>query len=227
MMNNIWIAVVWVLGASLLGFGISAIFSNWLKLSRRVFLIPYVVFSSAFLFTFFRTFEVDLPMLIGENWIWGVVAGVLVGTFLVSNVHSQPFSRKVTGADFALNITWLGLVYGIIDALFLNVMPVVATWWGFSQLSWTDSWLGNVGVGILALLASLWVTVVYHFGYAEFRNKSIILVLFGNALITLTYLLSSNPLGTILSHMVMHIAAVFHGPETTIQLPPHRRRETA
>jgi hypothetical protein len=59
-------------------------------------------------------------------------------------------------------------------------------------------------------------------GYKEFRNKSVGLVLVGNTLITLAYLLSTNPLGAILSHTAMHVAAVIQGPETTIQLPPHR-----
>jgi hypothetical protein len=53
-------------------------------------------------------------------------------------------------------------------------------------------------------------------GYAEFRNKSVGLVLVGNAVITLAYLVSANSLGAILSHTVMHVAAVIHGPETTL-----------
>ena len=66
------------------------------------------------------------------------------------------------------------------------------------------------------------MTLTYHVGYAEFRNRSVGLVLVGNSLITLAYLLSTNPLGAILSHTAMHVAAVIQGPETTIQLPPHR-----
>lgn len=36
-----------------------------------------------------------------------------------------------------------------------------------------------------------------------------------------TFLLSGNPFGSLISHTVMHLAAVLQGPETTIQLPPH------
>ena len=42
-------------------------------------------------------------------------------------------------------------------------------------------------------------------------------------LITLAFLLSGNPLGSLISHTTMHLAAVLQGPETTIQLPPHYR----
>jgi hypothetical protein len=221
MINNIWSPILWVTGASLLGFGISILFSNFLKLSRRVFLIPYVGLSSAFLFWFFRANEIDVSSFLVENWVWGVVAGVVVSIFLVNNVRSQPASRQTTGGELVLDIAWLGLVYGLIDALFLNVMPVLVVWNGFSQVGWAGSWLGKIGVGVLALLASLLVTVAYHLGYSEFRNKSIGLVLVGNSLITLTYLLSTNPIGALMSHTVMHVAATIQGPETTLQLPPH------
>lgn len=225
-MNELSPPVLWVLSASLLGFGISAVFSSWLKLPRRVFLIPYVVLTSAFLFGFFRSGEIDLGALLAQNWTWGVIAGVIVGMFLVNNVRSQPYSRKSTGGHLVLNIAWLGLAYGIMDALFLNVMPVLAVLENFPRIGWAASWPGKIGVGILALTASLLVTLAYHLGYSEFRNRSVGFVLIGNTLITLAYLLSANPLGAILSHTVMHVAAVLQGPETTIQLPPHSRRSS-
>jgi hypothetical protein len=63
--------------------------------------------------------------------------------------------------------------------------------------------------------------LIYHLGYPEFRNRKVMLVLVGNALITLAFLVSTNPLGAMLSHVAMHCAALFRGPETTLQLPPH------
>jgi hypothetical protein len=45
--------------------------------------------------------------------------------------------------------------------------------------------------------------------------------LFGNLIITLTYLLSGSPLAPIAAHVLMHSAAVLHGAATTSQLPPH------
>jgi hypothetical protein len=208
--------VVWVLAASILGFAISAVFSSWLKLSRRRFLIPYVALTSAFLIWFLRANKIDVASLLIQNWVWGIVAGVAVGAFLVHNVRSQPSSRHSRGGELALDIGWLGLAYGIVDALFLNVMPVLAV---YLQFGGTGSWLLEA---VTATLASLLVTFTYHIGYREFRNKSVILVLVGNALITLAYVLSANPLGAVLSHTAMHVAATLRGPETTIQLPPHR-----
>jgi hypothetical protein len=213
--------LAWVLAAGLLGLAISAMFSGWLHLSRRAFLVPYVVLSGAFLYGFARWSQLDLVALFVQNWAWGLLAGAAVGAFLVRNVRSQPSSTRSNGADLILDTFWVGLAYGAMDALFLNVMPVVAVWRGFSGAGWVAAWPGKIAASVLALLASLLVTLLYHLGYSEFRNRRVALVLFGNALITLAYLVSTNPLGAVLSHVAMHVAAVYQGPETMIQLPPH------
>jgi hypothetical protein len=215
--------VFWILSAALLGFGISAVFSSWLKLPRRIFLVPYIGLGAVFLVWFYASSNLSLNDLISKNWIWGVVAGVIVSIFLVSNVRSQPTSRQSAGGEFAFDLVWLGFVYGLMDALFLNVMPVLAVWLAFPQVTKASSWIDKLGVGVLALFASLLVALTYHLGYQEYRNRSVGLVLIGNSLITLAFLLSSNPLGAIISHIVMHIAATIQGPETTLQLPPHSR----
>ena len=221
MTNQLWLYLGWVLAGGLLGLAISAVFSGWMQLSRRLFLVPYLFLSGAFLYGFYRWSQTDLISLFGQNWYWGLLAGAIVGALLVRNVLSQPASARSTGTGLASDVLWVGLGYGAMDALLLNVMPVVAVWSGFSGIGWTVSWSGKIAVGALALLASLLVTLLYHVGYPEFRNRKVGLVLFGNALITLAYLVSTNHLGAIVSHVAMHVAAVFRGPETMIQLPPH------
>lgn len=219
--NEFWIMIGWVLAASGIGFGISAVFAGRMKLSRHRFLIPYVALVSLFLYGFFALNKIDLAGILTENWFVGVLLGGLVSVFLVRTVKSQPLSRGTYGAELTFDVAWAGLVYGMIDALFLNVMPLLAIWIGASQFAWVGTLTGKIGLGFIGLLASLLVTLTYHLGYPEFRNKSVTLVLVGNTLITLAYLLSGNPLGSIISHTAMHIAAVLQGPETTIQLPPH------
>jgi hypothetical protein len=221
MANQLWLYGAWVLAAGLIGFGISAFFSGQLHLSRRLFLIPYFALSGAFLYGFLRWSQVDLAMFVAKHWYWGLLAGAIVGAFLVSNVRSQPPSQRSTGLLLVFDILWAGLGYGSMDALLLNIMPVAAVWNGLSSVGWVDTWLGGIAAGIVALLASLFVTLLYHIGYPEFRSRKVGLVLLGNALITMAYLISANPLGALVSHVIMHVAAVIRGPETTIQLPPH------
>jgi len=217
----------WVIAASAGGFATSLLFAGVLQLSRNRFLIAYVVYGCILLYTFIALNDIDVAAIGSKNWVWGILAGVLACLFVVRNVKSQPTSRQTNGARLAGDLAWAGLVYGMVDALFLNVMPVVATWVGTAEFGWTATFLGKIGVGIIALLASLLVTLAYHLGYPEFRNKRIFQALVGNSVMTLAFLLSGSPLGSLISHPVMHISAVLQGAETTLQLPPHYQAESA
>ncbi|MBD3406722.1 MAG: hypothetical protein GF411_11460 [Candidatus Lokiarchaeota archaeon] len=214
-------SLVWILLTGLLGLFISAIFSNKLELERKYFLIPYVLIMSVFLYFFFSLNNISFLNLIIENWIYGIVVGVIVGGFLVKTVRNQPKSQTNTGSKLIGQLLWFGVIYGIIDSLVLNVVPVVIIWKSFEMVGFTSLWWGTVIALVTSFAASIFATLLYHIGYQEFRNKSMAFVLIGNSLITIAYLISLNPLGAILSHTIMHIAAVYQGPETTLQLPPH------
>jgi len=73
----------------------------------------------------------------------------------------------------------------------------------------------------IGLGASLLVTAAYHLGYREFRGPQLSGPLIGNAALTAGYLLTGNAAAPLIGHMIMHGAAVIHGMETTVQLPPH------
>jgi hypothetical protein len=212
-------AFTWVLLAGLLGLFTSAVFSGRMEMPRNRFLVPYVIFASIFLLGFFYFDSIDLIDLLLQNWFYGLIAGVIVGAILTRNVMSQ--SSSPSDRNLVMDILWLGIIYGLIDSLLLNVMPVLAVWTVFSQIGLLSTWTWQLFAAILGLGASLLVTLLYHLGYTEFRNKKVGFVLIGNTIITLAYLISTNPFGAILSHIIMHIAAVIRGPETTIQLPPH------
>jgi MFS family permease len=149
MSNEFCSMLGWVISASILGFAISAVFAGRMKLSRYHFLIPYVFIASIFLYSFIVLNEVDVVDILAENWVWGILAGVLVSIFLVKTVRDQPVSRQTSRAGLVVDITWPGLVYGIIDALFLNVMPVLAVWVGVSQFGWAGTIAGKISVGIV------------------------------------------------------------------------------
>lgn len=227
-MHGLFLSMIgWVTAAACLGFAISAVFAGKLRLARHRFLIPYVVLVAVFVWLFARSAGLDVGALLARQWWWGVAAGVLVSFFVARNVRSQPSSQSAVGAQLAADLTWAGLIYGLTDALLLNVMPVAAIWMGTAQYSWAQTGWGKLAVGAMALLASLLVALAYHLGYSEYRNKNIKMPLIGNTIITLAFLLSGSPLGSIVSHAVMHIAAVLHGPETTSQLPPHYQTKLA
>jgi membrane protease YdiL (CAAX protease family) len=102
----------------------------------------------------------------------------------------------------------------------LTVMPVVAIWQVFGP---SRSVVAQVGIAILGMLgSSIYVTAAYHLGYPELRGPRVGMTVAGGSIITLAVLLTGNPLAAILSHAMMHVATVLHGPETTVQLPPHQ-----
>ena len=105
--------------------------------------------------------------------------------------------------------------------MILNVMPVVAAENIINQSTSAGGFKIVLLKAVCAIATSLIITLLYHLGYKEFRNKSILMVLLGNTIITLTFIISGNPLAAVLSHTAMHVAAVMRGPETTLHLPPH------
>jgi hypothetical protein len=221
-MNKIWYAYLgWVAAAALLGFAVSFIFAGVLRLPRNVYLIPYIAFISLFLYAFAKWSGLAIGDLIRHHWVWGLVGALLLAVFTINNIRSQPASPRSEGIPLAFDLLWSGVMYGLIDALLLSVLPVLATWQAFTLLNWTANWPGKILVGALAVLASLFVTVAYHLGYPEYRGTGLFGPSIGNTSMTLGYLLTNNPLAAILSHIAMHIAGVLHGPASVVQLPPH------
>ena len=115
---------------------------------------------------------------------------------------------------------WVGLAYGAVDVLLLNVFPVLAMQ-GASFFRSCPPMQSRLLRGLLALVASLAMTVVYHLGYTEFQGAAIVSAMIGVAIITLTYLLTGSPLATMATIIIMHMAAVLHGMDRTLQVPPH------
>jgi hypothetical protein len=193
-----------------------------LRLPRGVFLVVYLALAAPFLYGFVRWSRLSVGELIRHNWIWGLVGAALVGAFTVRNILSQPASPHSQGLALAFDIAWLGIVYGALDALFLSVLPVLATWQAFSALGWTQTLGGKILVGAIALVASLFVTVAYHLGYPEYRVAGGVMgPSIGNGVMSLGYILTNNPISAVFSHIAMHIAGVLQGPATVMQLPPH------
>jgi len=64
------------------------------------------------------------------------------------------------------------------------------------------------------------VTAVYHVGHDEFRGRAVVSPVAGNAVISVPVLVTANPLGSIVAHAAMHLAAVAHAYEGSERLPP-------
>jgi len=80
----------------------------------------------------------------------------------------------------------------------------------------------KIAFGFLAWLFMLVVTTAYHLGYSDFRSRKIIQPNIGNTILSVPTLVSANPIGSPLTHAIMHATAVIHCPKTDLFLPPHR-----
>jgi hypothetical protein len=221
-MTKVWYGYLgWVAAAALLGFAVSAFFAGILRLPRSLFLIPYIGLASVFLYSYVSWSGISISSLLRHHWYLGLIGAVLLAMFTVKNVLSQPASARSAGFLLAFDLLWSGVFYGLADALLLSVLPVLATWQAFTLLNWTNNVPGKILVGVIAVIASLLVTVAYHFGYPEYRGGGLVGPSIGNTVMTLGYLLTNNPLAAIFSHIAMHIAGILHGPASVMQLPPH------
>ena len=221
-MSGEWVQhFAWIAAAAGLGFLIAALFAGRLKMRRWKFLIPYVVLSGVLFRLYIFWSETDILDLLTEGLLWGTVAAVLIGAFMVFSVKRQPASRRLQGSQFAVDLLWSGLVYGSIDALLLGVLPVLATMNAFAQAGWGSDLGNDIVVDLVAIASSALVTMAYHAGYPEFRNRKILMPTFALALGALGYVVTGSPVPVLLPHIAMHIASVVHGPEGTVQLPPH------
>jgi len=189
------------------------------RVGRNALVAAYLVIVAVLLLAYIRSSAVHLAGYLTQRWRTGLIVGLAIGALLTMNVMAQPASPRPSGVHLVWALSWLGMIYGIVDGLLLNVMPVWIVYSGQAQD--IDSPRLRLRRVLMALGASLLVTAAYHLGYQEFRGPAVIQPLIGNALLTLGFLLSGSPGAAIVGHVIMHAAAVVHGMETTVQLPPH------
>lgn len=211
----------WILVFAAAGFGISFLFSGVLGFSRDLVVLAYLLVGGAGMTAFLLSNRKKLARHLRRNWASGVLVGAALGALIVFTVTGQPGSPAPTGLNLIWSLVWLGLIYGLLDGLLLNVLPVLA----LDQLGSVASGIRvHLGRAAIALGASLLVTAAYHLGYREYRGPQLSGPLIGNAALTVSYLMTGNAVAPLLGHVIMHGAAVLHGPESTTQLPPHYPR---
>jgi hypothetical protein len=213
--------LLWILAAALVGVGTTAIFSSGFELSRGWFVAVYAAITIPFVIAFVGWSAIDISEQVRRNLRRGVAGAVIVGGLMVAAVQGMDASPRPEGIDLVWDVVWLGVVYGTVDALLLNVVPVLAVWRASALLGHLTTWVSKIVTGVIALAASIVVTAAYHLGYAEFRGNDLTDPLVGNTIMSLGYLIFANPVTAIVAHIALHVASVFHGVDATVTLPPH------
>lgn len=225
----------WLAAAAGLGFAVPALFSGLLGLERDPYLLVYLPVIGGFTAAYLRGPAPAGWTRVRGRWLRGTVVGLAAGALLVLSVLRQPAGAPAEGAALVLDLAWSGVAYGLVDALLLTVLPVAAVFGALGGSAGragggaTDGAAGGDGGSLgraaataaLALAASLAVTAAYHLGYEEFRGTALVGPLVGNAVVTVAYLAARSPVAPVVAHVAMHVAAVLHGMEAAVQLPPH------
>jgi hypothetical protein len=153
-----------------LGFAITAIFAGSFRLPRSLFLVVYLVLAAPFLYAFTRWSNLS-GELIRHNWVWGLIGAVLIGAFTGSQYPLAAcfasFAGLIPGPGYRLagDRLWCAgcaVPLGAAGAGYLA---------GLLGPRLDCYWPGKIAVGVIALIASLLVTVAYHLGYPEYRMQ--------------------------------------------------------
>jgi hypothetical protein len=211
---------LWAGAATLAGFLSAFVLSSVLALPRAWFILGHTLVIGVLTWVFLRTERIRPTLQIRRRWLAGIIGGLVIGGILMRQVMAQPQAARPEGMALAGELVWSGVVYGVVDAILLSIIPVLSIY-GLRRGAGLENQLSRLGWSAVALLGSAVVTTAYHAGFTEFRGPQLVQPIIGNTIITLSYLLTGSPLAPALSHALMHIAAVLQGVEGTVQLPPH------
>jgi hypothetical protein len=160
-----------------------------------------------------------------SDWPLGLLAGAIAAALTVPLVRRIPRQPHANGSDLVTSLAWEGVVYGIAEGVLLAMLPVLTLWTATSAAGWTEATNGRFGSGALAIAGALFVILVHHLGYPEFRERAARPKLVG-ALATcglqaVAFLLTSSIWAPIAARILLHGEMIFRG----VTLPPQRSTE--
>jgi hypothetical protein len=212
--------LAWIVAGTGVGFVTSSVFGDLLTLPVDLYYLIYFGIITVFFSIYIKKTQLNLKEWFSQRVLWGILLGVVFGGVMMLNVLTRPETGKIMGPYLAWSIFWRGLVYGTIDGLFLSVFPWIVTW---RALNVREKPLGKkIAFGLLAWLFIMVISTGYHLGYSDFRSRKVIQADIGNTIISIPTLVSSSPIGSPITHAIMHITAVVCSPDTELFIPPHR-----
>ena len=215
--------LAWFALGATAAFLVPFVLSSVLELQHDVYLGFYFAFVTGLLTAYLSRSRIELSEVIRRNWKWGLLAGVVVGVPVVRNVFTDPETARPDGAYFVFELVWRGAVYGAVDAILLTVFPCLLVYQALGGPLRT--WRRRVTYFLASLALVLTITATYHLGYEHYRDEGLGDPELGNTLMSLPMLLTANPIGSVLDHSAMHVAAVIHEYEGKTRLPPQADKE--
>lgn len=224
---TVWGSFIWLFALALGSFLVTWIATDQLHMPQTPYIGLLALMTGGFLYGYLSWSNTDWVTFLTYQWVWGLVGALVAGPLIILMVsRGARRSKSVTlestprpvGPRLVGALLWEGVVYGAAEALLLSVLPALMAWQALTALGWTQSWIGAVLSGLVALVASLLVIVVHHLGYREFRGPLVGVAALTCGILSLAYLLTMNPLSAVGGHIIMHSGAVLRG----VELPPHQ-----
>ncbi len=201
-------ATGWLAGSAALLFAVSLIGTDLLGLQHDLYLLIYFTFALGYLAWFASKAGATWRHVLRANWWWSIAFGVLVGAAVIRQVMGQTGTGHPTSGYFVFELIWRGVVYGMVDALVLAVLPAVV-----AHVVLRGNRRGvvrKVAFGSLVLLFSLIVSAAYHAGYSTYRGDAMAKPLTGTVMWDVPAILTGNPAGAVVAHAAVHTTAVVH-----------------
>lgn len=215
----------WFIGAAAIAFAVPFVGTSLLDLHHDLYLLVYIASVLALIAAYVRRTHVDVGRVVRRNLPASLIIGLVLVVPLIRNVLSEDVTARPDGLYFVFELVLRGGLYGAVDALLLTALPcmIVLSCLGGNLESWRRK--GTYFVASIALIMA--ITATYHLGYEQFREDGVRGPETGNVLMSLPTLLTANPVGSVIDHSAMHIAAVTHEYETDLRLPPQTDVERA
>jgi hypothetical protein len=194
------------------------VFSSVLELDHDLYLAVYFSFVVGLMTLYVRRMDIDVREVVRRNWRWGLAAGVIVGVPVIRNVFSETETARPDGLYFGFELFWRGAMYGAVDAVLLTVFPCVVVYAALGGPLRT--WSRRFAYFGTSLALVMTITAAYHLGYDHYRDVGVDEPETGNVIMSMPMLLTANPLGSVIDHSGMHVAAVIHEYEGETRLPP-------
>ncbi len=173
----------WLAGGFVVAFAVPFLLADVLEINRDVFYGLYAIAVLGLIGLWARSTGYDLVAAIKRRWLWAVGLGALfAGVMAFTAIRTEDATARPDGLELIGAVLWRGVVYGAVDGLLLSVFPILVVFAAFAGSRLNDRFAGKLAIGIAALVASLAMTAVYHFGYSDFRSDKVAKPLTGDVL---------------------------------------------
>jgi hypothetical protein len=212
----------WLGAGFVLAFAIPFVLADLLELNRDVYYGLYAASVLGLFWLWSRSTGYDLRASVRRHWVAALLLGLgVAGILAIMVLRTEDATARPDGLELVGALAWRGVVYGAADGLLLSAFPILVVFAAFAGSRLDSRRAGKLVIGVVALLASIAMTAIYHAGYSDFRSNKITKPLTGDAIWSVPTLVTLNPIGSPIAHIGLHTSAVLHSYETDTFLPPH------